>query len=57
MRMRYLAFVFAAAIAALAMQNGTATKSAPLSVATVNIMGLQMAADKNLPETVIAERY
>jgi hypothetical protein len=57
MRMRYLAFVLAAAIAALAMQNGTATKSAPLSVATVNIMGLQMAADKNLPEMVIAEPY
>ena len=57
MHMRYLAFVFAAVIAALAMQNGTATKSAPFSVATVNIMGLQMAADKNLPEMVIAEPY
>ena len=57
MRMRYLAFVFAAVIAALAMQNGTATNSAPFSVATVNIMGLQMAADKNLPEMVIAESY
>jgi hypothetical protein len=57
MRMRYLAFVIAAAIAGLATHYGTATKSAPLSVATVNIMGLQMAADKNLPEMVIAEPY
>jgi hypothetical protein len=57
MRMRYLAFVFAAVIAPLAMQNGTTTKSAPISVATVNIMELQMAADKNLPEMVIAESY
>jgi hypothetical protein len=55
--MRYLAFVFAAVVAALAMQNGTAKKSAPLSVVTMNIMGLQMAADKNLSETVIAEPY
>jgi len=39
------------------MQNGTATKSAPLSVATMNIMELHMAADKNLPEMVIAEPY
>jgi hypothetical protein len=57
MRMRYLTFVFAAAIVALAMQNGTTTKGAPLSVVTMNIMGLQMAADKNLSETVIAEPY
>jgi hypothetical protein len=57
MRMRYLAFFFAAVIAALAMQNVTATKSAPVSLATMNIMELQMVADKNLPEMVIAEPY
>jgi hypothetical protein len=57
MRMRFVAFVFAAAIAALATQYGTATKSETLSVDTMNIMKLQMAADKNLPEMVIAEPY
>jgi len=49
MRKRYLAFVIAAAIAGLAMQYGTATKSEMLSVGTVNVMELQMRADKNLP--------
>jgi hypothetical protein len=49
MRMRYLALIFAAAIAAIATQYGTATKSETLSVGTMNIMELQMQADKNLP--------
>jgi hypothetical protein len=49
MRMRYLALVSAAAIAAIATQYGTATKSETLSAATVNVMELQMQADKNLP--------
>jgi len=57
MRMRYFAFVLAAAIAALAMQNGTATKSAPLSVATMNIMEMHMVADKNLPVTMAANLF
>ncbi len=57
MRMRYVAFFLAAVIATLTMQNVTATRSAPVSLATMNIMELQMVADKNLPEMVIAEPY
>lgn len=49
MRMRYLAFIIAAAIAGLATRYGTATKSEMLSLGTVNVMELQMQADKNLP--------
>jgi hypothetical protein len=49
MRMRYLAFIIAAAIVGLATQYGTATKSEMLSLGTVNVMDLQMKADKNLP--------
>jgi hypothetical protein len=55
MRMRYLALVSAAAIAAIATQFGTATKSETVSVATVNVMDLQMQADKNLPTMVTAD--
>jgi hypothetical protein len=55
MRMRYLALIFAAAIAAIATQYGTATKSETLSVGTVNIMELQMQADKNLPIMVTGD--
>ena len=57
MRMRYLAFAFAAAIAVLALQHGTARKSMLLSGGAVNIFEMHMAADKNLPETVIAQSY
>lgn len=57
MRKRYLALAFAAVIAALALHNGTATKSAPLSETTVNVMEMQMVADKNLPEMKIAKLY
>jgi hypothetical protein len=55
MRMRYLALIFAAAIAAIATQYGTATKSETLSVGSVNIMELQMQADKNLPIMVAGD--
>ena len=57
MRMRYLAFAFAAAIAVLALQHGTARKSMLLSEGAVSIFEMHMAADKNLPETVIAQSY
>ncbi|HMF20808.1 MAG TPA: hypothetical protein VKG24_01600 [Pseudolabrys sp.] len=57
MRMRYLAFAFAAVIAVLAIQHGAAKKSAPLSEGTVNVLEMQMTADKNLPEMVIAKSY
>ena len=49
MRMRYLVFVFAAAIAGLATQYGTATKSETISMGTMNVMEMQMQADKDLP--------
>lgn len=55
MRMRYVGLVLAAAIAAIATQYGTATKSETLSVGTVNIMELQMGVGKNLPIMVIAD--
>ena len=57
MRKRYLALALAAVIAVLALHNGTVTKSAPLSGTTVNVMELQMVADKSLPETKIAKPY
>ena len=57
MRMRYLAFAFAAAIAVFALQHGTARKSMLLSGGSVNIFEMHMAADKGLPETVIAQSY
>ena len=57
MRKRYLALAFAAIIAALALHNGTVTKSAALSGATVNVMEMQMVADKSLPEMKIAKPY
>ena len=49
MRMRYLVFVFAAAIAGLAMQYGTATTSETISMGTMNVMKMQMQADKDMP--------
>ena len=55
MRMLFSAAVFAAAIAGLATQYGTATQSATLSVGTVNVMELQMNAGKNLPVTVTGD--
>jgi hypothetical protein len=55
MRMRYLGLILAAAIAAIATQYGTATKSETLSVGTVNIMELQMEVGKHLPIMVIAD--
>ncbi len=55
MRMLFSAVVFAAAIAGLATQYGTATQSATLSVGTVNVMELQMNAGKNLPVTVTGD--
>jgi hypothetical protein len=57
MRMRYLAFAFAAAIAVLALQHGTTRKSVLLSGGAMNILEMHMAADKNLPEMVIAQSY
>jgi hypothetical protein len=48
MRMRYLAFAFAAAIAVLALQHGTARKSVLLSGDTMNILEMHMAAHKEL---------
>jgi hypothetical protein len=57
MRMRYLAFAFAAAIAVLALQHGTARKSVLLSGDTMNILEMHMAAHKNLPEMVIEQSH
>ena len=57
MRVRYLAFAFAAVIAVLAIQHGTAKKSTPLSGDTMNVLEMQMTADKNLPEMLIAKSY
>jgi hypothetical protein len=50
MRVSFLALVFAIAIAGFATQYGTATKSETLSLQTIDVMKLQMQADKNLPE-------
>ena len=55
MRTFYLAVVFAAAIAGLATQYGTTTQSATLSVGTMDVMELQMKADKNLPVMVTGD--
>jgi len=55
MRMPYWVVVIAVAVAALATQYGTATTSATLSVGTVDIMELQMKADKNLPFLVTGD--
>lgn len=52
MRMPYWVVVIAIAVAALAAQYGTATKS---SVGTVDVMELQMKADKNLPFLVTGD--
>jgi hypothetical protein len=53
--MPYWVVVIAIAVAALAAQYGTATKSATLSVGTVDVMELQMKADKNLPFLVTGD--
>jgi hypothetical protein len=53
--MPYWVVVIAIAVAALAAQYGTATKSATLFVGTVDVMELQMKADKNLPFLVTGD--
>jgi hypothetical protein len=55
MRIIFSAALFTAAIIGLATQYGTATQSAALSVDTVNVMELQMKADKNLPVIVTGD--
>jgi hypothetical protein len=55
MRMRYFVFVFAAAIAGVATQYGTATKSETIYMGTVNVMEMQMRADKDLPIMVTGD--
>lgn len=54
MRQRYLALLFAGAIAGLAVHLGTTTKSTALSVLTMDIAEMQRQASKDLPITVIA---
>ncbi len=56
--MRHLAWLFAVAVAFLAVQAGTTTKSAKLSaeslsVDSMNITEIMMRADKNMPVMVI----
>ena len=55
MRMPYWVVVIAVVVAALATQYGTATKSATLSVGTMDVMELQMKAGKNLPILVTGD--
>jgi len=55
MRVFLSAVVFAAAIAGLTVQYGTATQSEAVSAATMNIMELQMKAGKNLPVVVTGD--
>jgi hypothetical protein len=55
MRMPFLAVVFAVVVAGFAAQYGTATKSVALPTATLNVLELQMKADKNLPVTITGD--
>ena len=58
--MRHLAWLFAIAFAFLVMHAGTTTQSTKLSMgsssmASMDIMEIQMRADKDMPLMVIAD--
>ena len=54
MRWRYVAVLFAAFIVGLALTSGTTTKGVARLTDTMNILELQIQADKNLPTTLIS---
>jgi len=51
--MRHIAWIFAVAVAFVAMQTWMPTNSAQLAAGRIDISELQMQADKNLPVMVI----
>jgi len=55
MRISFLPLVFAIVIAGFATQYGTATKSETLSLRTIDVMELQMQADKNLSQIAMGD--
>lgn len=51
--MRYLAWIFALAVAFVALQTSMPTNSAQLAAGGIDINELHMRADKNMPVMVI----